>query len=1402
MGIPNQAKIDLFRKYSELLGVFDVERNVKNAKGEEHSVKLRDSIAWFDASMSKEDGKIFADNKEGKYYNFIGTYEQMGRGVDIQLQKYQNVKKVDLVMVDPHLSYKSAVEQLAGRVLGTRFADQAVETIGKFGSKDIIKNINISIVSDKQTIDAYAAEHEGKMRGNTGEDYVNLINDRVYGEKRTGEEAEDKVVRQSGATVANIKAQARPYIQNDKNMKAAFEKMGLSEIDRSIVFSMLHSRAYHNGYELTGKGSVAMGYVMQLLGYNENGERIISEEEANANISNVQQILNKGVSDINRTYSAREAVNLIYELQTKGILATGVSSGASLADILNIKTLLDSRKEEVNTEKFKSFTDQYSTSGLNEKLVGAELFSAANKVSDSIRNKENLTVRYLKLQEDGYYSNGITGKIKQLVEGIKIKFLAQRKINREESKLNNLKREEADNAENIKAAALLASLQVDASGNLVFGSQQIISNFEQVFNAKSFAENNGFKLSRSYDFAKLDNAVRKGEYIDAQDIMLERGYGRAARTALKIGAGVGIGLLAAISPWVSLPVGLIIGLVHTALMFMPKSFGNAASDKFSKLNIFTKLGEKIDGINMPILKSDRKYYNFIKQLKDLVKEKEEAAAPLREELRKKIAEAKAKGLSEEKIYENEDIKKMFKELNQAQAITMSDIEKVYKTEEKVSKELLAFMLINPEIKDEETLKKVKEYTAINRKADISKIKAGEIDKLIKSANQTVKENQNQIVDAYGRTPEAEEFVKGIKGKIEDEIETMKDYDKEDALGEAALREGFGNMEYLLKQLESGRTMEEIKEDLKENKKKGIVEKAKEKIGVSKVAEIDKKIDKDNTVKDKNKEKEKEYIKEALNILEKELEAVNAKDDVESVNKGIEKAALFDEEYVNVLMAIAAEAKEKLKLEPSKLIADKDFLGQINDIYDRNGLTMSKKKDELYEYIQKNIFIRVEKVDKKQDVAVAEKKLSIAQRILDGDYRLAGRVAAAVNRKINPEGSGRKVTHKDVSELLQNCAVAALDELEKLPKIKDLADAIAKVFAVNEGDKGAVGHLKVVKGSALNNEIKFTNVKEDTFEYRLAAGEEAENAMKLSDFIDQSGYVPVTVKDTKALKAELKDEQVALYTDKTGNTILLVSKEKAIDLMKKGLVEPAMSVVSKKKLQEIFVNKNTDLKLTKAVEQLGRAIVDGVTAPAELNRQLAYVLSVWPDAASMMERIGITGKEVLSKEGMKAIINGYYAAANEVVKAGAKGTLSAEEVNIEIKLLSTVRDLLITLNQAGNREELLAILNKESITLEDFSKLSDNLKVSKAVNHNVIVETMASIKTGYVNAGNDEFVINLDDLKKAIESKKGTAERVAKFFRGNKNVEDILPTLAGRELKEKTRGLNITPMMAKAVAASA
>ena len=89
------------------------------------------------------------------------------------------------------------------------------------------------------------------------------------------------------------------------------------------------------------------------------------------------------------------------------------------------------------------------------------------------------------------------------------------------------------------------------------------------------------------------------------------------------------------------------------------------------------------------------------------------------------------------------------------------------------------------------------------------------------------------------------------------------------------------------------------------------------------------------------------------------------------------------------------------------------------------------------------------------------------------------------------------------------------------------------------------------------------------------------------------------------------------------------------------------------------------------------IVDGVMEGGELEKAVMYVLNIWKNTGEMAAAIGVKEEDIRGEGGVDAITQGYYKQVSAVLDAGKEGILSPGEVMVEVKLLSTVRDMLIT-----------------------------------------------------------------------------------------------------------------------------
>jgi hypothetical protein len=323
-----------------------------------------------------------------------------------------------------------------------------------------------------------------------------------------------------------------------------------------------------------------------------------------------------------------------------------------------------------------------------------------------------------------------------------------------------------------------------------------------------------------------------------------------------------------------------------------------------------------------------------------------------------------------------------------------------------------------------------------------------------------------------------------------------------------------------------------------------------------------------------------------------------------------------------------------------------------------------------------------------------------------------------------------------------------------------------------------------------------------------AGDKNKGTIKLSNFIEKSGYTPVVVYDAK----ELAGTRAVLVTktddSNIGHIELVTLDEENIKTAYNGIVlipqedigkfKPGAiaSLLEKKKTLEIFKAGHPESSTeVDAAAKIGAKIVEGIMHPEEFNKALALTLSVFGSYDAMLAYLDLNNDQVTSADGVDIIQAAYQRLAYQAVHSG----MGDEAINVETDILSVLRDILITVNKdVTNREEIKTILNKDNIIWTEFDRLSNVLLISKSVNRNAIVGGFEKVQ----NEGG-EFVIDFEALKKAIETKKGTIEKIVSFYRGAKGPEDMLPNLDGKyDEKNKQRGVHLSPMMIHAIAAAA
>ena len=187
VGLTDQTSLNLLKDYISVVGI----EKITGAQ-----------TTYYDSTISAELAASNADSQKYKYH--IGIYEQIGRGLDIKM--HEDVKSIDAIAIDAHLSYKSAVEQFIGRVLGSRHTRDEFGT-GFINKDKIYENLHIKFISDNTSIEAMARNKEIAKSGyltsaRNAENYAQLVHSMVI--DGDGARAENVEIAKSGAISGNV----------------------------------------------------------------------------------------------------------------------------------------------------------------------------------------------------------------------------------------------------------------------------------------------------------------------------------------------------------------------------------------------------------------------------------------------------------------------------------------------------------------------------------------------------------------------------------------------------------------------------------------------------------------------------------------------------------------------------------------------------------------------------------------------------------------------------------------------------------------------------------------------------------------------------------------------------------------------------------------------------------------------------------------------------------------------------------------------------------------------------------------------------------------------------------------------------------------------------------------------
>jgi hypothetical protein len=452
-------------------------------------------------------------------------------------------------------------------------------------------------------------------------------------------------------------------------------------------------------------------------------------------------------------------------------------------------------------------------------------------------------------------------------------------------------------------------------------------------------------------------------------------------------------------------------------------------------------------------------------------------------------------------------------------------------------------------------------------------------------------------------------------------------------------------------------------------------------------------------------------------------------------------------------------------------------GKITSLYQ----SLSQEDKERYNELQKGAKFTLKDIFKFRELSKAQKELN--SYIKDFD-EANDAVFSELTNKVGIENlkyfglqfndKTKNVTFNRVEEenLEEFGKIVALSEQQGNEKLAAVLDNMT-VKAINNVISSKNPYGQILKetdylgyGKQINKEVskqvKKQDGNEELFNLLNVDGQSEEQKDQIRNMIafkvkqevlasigtdEQNVNIPAS--DAKVIRTILDmGEALQKESKQSANETSAKPQEEGIDYNAKvnEIVEFAFKAVKSKKYSD-------------AKEMLGY-IINGITAPSELNEALPYVLDIWSkDTTKMLEYIGLQESDLGNKE---LIIQNATRSITKAIELSKEGELSAGELKVEIALVTTLRDLLITAGQQENGSAWL----KNSSNDEIMSKLV----VSKAVNQNVIVNMFEKgVKESVSNATNKEFVIDVKKLQSAV------VDKTIKFAK-DANIDSVMDIL--------------------------
>jgi hypothetical protein len=322
------------------------------------------------------------------------------------------------------------------------------------------------------------------------------------------------------------------------------------------------------------------------------------------------------------------------------------------------------------------------------------------------------------------------------------------------------------------------------------------------------------------------------------------------------------------------------------------------------------------------------------------------------------------------------------------------------------------------------------------------------------------------------------------------------------------------------------------------------------------------------------------------------------------------------------------------------------------------------------------------------------------------------------------------------EFVVNCAEATVEALGKVIALVPLTKAAVEMNPFAEDARMVAG-----LDESLDKATTMGELREKTgFEYRtLSAGEVEQLGTPFVAYInskdaEKPAHVITVTKVSNGMVTysdnTVKDGEISIgrLYEMGFEGFVLASEKSTVGTKVSSLRENTEKVIGKEAYD----------KLSAAGKKLANEIVNGVTKPQDMNTTLSALLAICKDGDAVAAMLGYASMKDAADRG--EVTAKYYEKVGQVL--ALKGVSEADK-QVSIKLLAMARDVIF---MASGNEKAAQMLNNSQIKAEDIISM---LVVSKAVNQNVIVKTVAAGVTG---VSEEEFVIDIAKLQQAVKSK--------------------------------------------------